>query len=415
MSDKKEILRLFGVSKSFALKNIDLTLYSGEMLGIVGDTVSGKTCLAEIMRGDVLSDGGDILFCGEKLSREELKGKIFYADSTSATIDGLTVAENIFLGNMGRFERLLTINKDRLISESHNALNFVGMSHISPTRKAAGLNFGEKRLVELARLIKKGARAIILDNFFLSVDKAYREKIAKVIEKYKLCGGAVVFITRDIDLAKEVCDRIALMDNGKIVALAGKEDFSQIQIPRNVLRKSHSESREILLRAVNLCCERGIRNINFKLWGGEILGISGLSDSGIHTLGRVVFGDVPLERGRISVGGHNIKSVKSAIRRKIAYINSDFSFERTADILASHRDIFILDGVLSGRDRHEKQEILSLAEKICNRGGGVIFISEDIDEQMSVCDRILVLRRGELVGEYMGVCSKKQITDAVIS
>lgn len=415
MSDEKEILRLFSVKKAPELEHIDLTLYWGETLGIAGDTASGKTCLANIMRGEVLHDSGDVLFCGQRLSGAELKNKVFYADETSAVIDELTVAENIFLGNIGRFERLLTVDRERLISESYNALNFVGMSHISPSGKASRLNLGEKRLIELARLIKKGARVIILDNFFLSVDKAYRHRILKALEKYKLCGGAVVFITRDIDLAKEMCNRIVLMDDGKIMTLAERENLSEIQAQSAIPRKTHGESYEILLRAVNLCCESGIRNINFKLWGGEFLGILGLSDSGIHPLGRIVFGDIPLERGRISVGGHNIKSIKGAIRRKMAYINNDFGFERTVGVLESRRDIFILDGVLSGRNKSEKQKILSLIENICNRGGGVIFISEDIDEQMSLCDRILVLRAGELVGEYMGACHKKQITDAVIS
>lgn len=415
MSYKKEILRLFGVSKTPALENIDLTVYSGETLGIVGGTASGKSCLAGLMRGDILRDGGDILFCGEKLSCAELRGRVLYAQSKSDIIDSLTVAENIFLGNISRFERLMTVNHDRLISESHNALSFVGMSHISPTGRVSDLNLGEKRLVELARLIKKGARVIILDNFFLSVDKAYREKISKAIDKYKLCGGAVVFITRDIDLAKELCDRIAMMDGGRITAVVEREEFFQIQEPRSVLQNPRVESCETLLRAVNLCCERGIRNINFKLWRGEILGISGLSDSGIHDLGRVIFGDIPLERGRISVGGHKIRSIKTAIKRKMAYINSDFDFERALDILESGRDIFILDGVLSGRSAGEREAIISIVNDVCARGGGVIFISEDIDEQMSLCDRILILRRGELVGEYGGECEKKEITDAVIS
>ncbi len=415
MSYKKEILRLLRISREHILEDVDLTLFSGETLGIVGETASGKTCMANIMSGNISCDDGDIFFCGERVSGAELGEGVFYADETSAVIDSLSIAENIFLGGMGRFERLMTINTDRLISESHNALNFVGMSHISPKQRMYELNFGEKKLVELARLIKRGAKAIILDNFFLSVDKTYREKISSVIEKYKLGGGAVVFITRDIDLAKEMCDRIVSMDGGKIVSLFEKDEFDLIKALDVDARKLRDESGEIMLRAVNLCYDNCIKNINFKLFGGEVLGVLGLSGSGIHTLGRAVFGDIQLERGRVSIGGHNIKSIKGAIRRGMAYINNTFGFERTVDILKGKRDIFILDGVISGKSKHEKEKILALIENICARGGGVIFISEDIDEQISICNRIIVLRGGALVGEHKGIFCKKQINSDVIS
>ena len=413
MFEEKEIIRLFEIEADGCIKNINLSVCKGESLGIVGKTASGKSCVADIISGVREQTAGEIFFCGERTDKDRLRSLAARADKTDRIISELSAAENIFLGDIARFGKVLTVDEEKLTCECRAALHRVGLSYIHPDEKATGLNYGECRLLELARLLCKQPKIIVLDEFLSSVSRTWRQRILRVLDRYKQHGGAVVYVTRDIDLAMNTCDSIAFMENGKITRVARALEFADKETQFDWVR--HGEvSCDILLRATNLCDER-LNNIGFKLFGGEVLGVLGTMTSGIHRLGRVLFGDIPLERGRITVGGHGIKSVKGAICRKMAYAHESFGYERILEILELDRDIFILDSVLSGIGDDKRLSIKHKIDGICRRGGAVIYISEDADEILSLCDRILVLTCGEITGEFLQEsCEKRKIIELMI-
>lgn len=405
MPYERELLRLCREGEA------DVCLYVGEVLGIVGETATGKTRLAKILSG-LDSDKGRLLLMGEKLSRiSDLRDNVGYIGAADATIRGLCVSENIFLGRTGEYSRLFFVDKRKMHAATMALLREVGLCRVEATSDVESLCMGEKKLVELARVLSRKPRVLIFDGVYSVLEFPYRKKLNRFIRKFVRSGGSVVFCTRDGEHCVGLCDRIYILnEDGSHTQTINVADYARRsetflgQSMGAIHKEVTEEQRHILLRAVNLCVRDRLKNISFRIENGEILGVVGLSHSGIHTLGRVIYGACPTERGRVTLGGVRIRRVEDALRKGMLYASSDFGRELLCEGLIESASIIILDSVMSGLCYEARERMLGLIRQIKQSRRSAILISEDIDAQMQICDRIIALYHGRIVGE---LCSEQ--------
>ena len=398
MPDKREILRLKNVQIPCGCR-IDLCVHRGEIVGIVGESASGKSVLARIMSGAEPS-GGEILIDNERVKEvSELSSRVVYVGATDKTLSGLCVAENIFLGRSSAHAGMLLVNERRLHAAARALLSRVRLCRVDTYADVLSLYPSERKLLEIARALSREPCVLVLDGIFCVLEHSYRKKLKRILEEFKRNGGAAVFFTRDMGHTAGLCDRVYRL-NADGVHSCTEQDARECE-PVCVKGKiaDAGMERPIYMRVVNLCVEGKLSNISFRLGGGEILGIVGLSCSGIHTLGRALYGACELERGRVSLGGVSIRNVRSALRCGMLYASEHFGREDLTASAIEKANVFVLDSILSGIDTEERAKARSTLHSIRQSGRSAVIISEDIDVQMELCDRILVLYRGRIVGE----------------
>lgn len=296
-----------------------------------------------------------------------------YMDCEDRTVLRLSLWENVFLGEMYNYRKFIFPDKREMCEKTLSLMRELQISSSRAEDKAYTLTHQDRKLLEVCRLLLCNKGLWVIDNVLETIDRKTEDKLICAMQKHKNDGGGILFISRSYrDLS--FCDRVICMASRKVK-------------PEHIRA---TPSCEVLMRATNLCTDR-LKNINFKLHKGEILGIVGLKYSGISDIGRTLCGDIRLERGRIRIKGASVKNIYSARKRGIFYICPDFSREQILSVLSCDFDVLIVDGVCIDK------------KVICEKtrtGAGVIFISSNIEYARSISDRILVVRGGEVTGEF---------------
>lgn len=331
--EAKNIYKSFGITK--ALKGVSLELKSGEILGLVGENGSGKSTLTSIIAGIQPADSGEMFLEGKpfqaKNSVEANQAGICMILQEKSTFDHLSVANNIFIGNEERFLKARILNGKKMKSEAQKALENIGASHISPSAIIEKLSFEDCKLVELARAVSTEPRILIIDETTTALSRTGRDILYSIMEKMKTEGNSVIFISHDIDEMMEKCDRVTIFRDGNYIDTLGKENFSPQTIRKLMVGREITDnyyrtdlesckSTEVVLEVKNVYAGH-LKDVSFALYKGEILGFGGLADCGMHDIGRVLFGLLPLENGEVKEkDGQIITEPAIAMDKKIAYI-----------------------------------------------------------------------------------------------
>lgn len=342
MGSAKIILTAENMTKSFgitrALKGVPLQLRSGEVLGLIGENGSGKSTLTSIIAGIQPADAGEITLNGAPYSAENSveacqKG-ICMILQEKATFDNLSVAQNIFVGDEKRFEKLGILDIKRMNQEAENVLESIGVTGLDVKKKIAVCSFEEGKLVELARAAATDPQILIVDETTTALSQNGRDILYQMMEKMKREDKSIIFISHDIDEMMEKCDRLTVLRDGDYVDTIEKEEFSpttikKLMVGREIADNYYREDsecsydKEVVLKLEQVSTEN-LHNINLELHRGEILGFSGLADSGMHDIGKAAFGAVHLNSGKvIDKDGEIVKNPRMAMNKKIAYIGKN--------------------------------------------------------------------------------------------
>lgn len=217
-------IRLRGIVKSFgsveALRGVDLDLWGGECLGLVGDNAAGKSTLTKIISGTYIADGGAMEFDGTPM---RLTGP---GDARAAGIemvfqdlslcDHVDVAGNLFLGReptRGPF-----LDRRRMLEDGRRMLDALEIRIPRLTAKVASLSGGQRQAIAIARAAAFEPRVLIMDEPTSALAVAEVEAVLALINRVKAKGVAVVLITHRLQDLFRVCDRIAVMYEGTKVA-----------------------------------------------------------------------------------------------------------------------------------------------------------------------------------------------------
>ena len=341
---KEAILQVNGIYKSFgvvkALKDVSISFLPGEIHGLIGENGSGKSTLSSIISGIYSCNQGEMILDGKVYKPTSImdgeKHGICMIVQEMGTIGGITVAANVFAGKEELFSRLGIVNRKAMNRATQEALDKIGASYIKAENKIDEESFENRKIVEIARAMFNDVKVLIIDETTTALSQKGRELIYQIMDRLKDENKVVIFISHDLDELTEHCNTVTVLRDGVYIKTLHGEEIQpdvmrQLMIGRevqdNYYRDDYDDYRggEDVITVENVCTEGGLKNVSFALKKGEILGIGGLTDSGMHDLGRTVFGLEKCEKGSVylSSSSEKIQSPQKAIRHKIGYVSKN--------------------------------------------------------------------------------------------
>ena len=218
-------LSIRGVSKNYghvaALKNVDLDVYPGEILALLGDNGAGKSTLVKVMSGLISHDEGTIISGGvehEFASPVDARSAgIATVYQDLALIEVLDVATNMFVGQVPT--RGLFVDRKRMIRESEEFLKSLKATVASVETPIGMLSGGQRQVIAIARALRLGAKTVILDEPTAALGVRETALVAEIIKNLKDTGHAVILVTHDMGLMFEVADRAQVMRLGEVAGV----------------------------------------------------------------------------------------------------------------------------------------------------------------------------------------------------
>ncbi len=352
------MLRTEAVSKTFgitkAVDKVDFEIYAGEIHGLIGENGSGKSTLCSLITGINAKTSGKIFFeqreynPRNQIDANECGISIIFQEMS--TIENLSVAENIFLGKESLFIKRGVINRAAMNQKAREYLAAYGLERINPAYDISEYNFEERKLIELIKATYFEPKLLVVDETTTALSHDGREELLKIIKDLKAKGTAIVLISHNLQEILEFCDRITVLRDGVLINSfvnenVAENDLKQHMIGRELSQKYYREdidspiSDEVVFEAKGLCLSNVLRDVSVEVRRGEILGIGGLTESGMHELGKVLFGAIKPEKGDVRLVEKDlpIKSIRQAIINDIAYTSKNRDQEGLA-LQASIKD-----------------------------------------------------------------------------
>ena len=340
----KPVLEMKNISKRFgsvvALNEVDLEVYPGEIRGLIGENGSGKSTISSIAAGMQKANEGEMFFKGNRWEPasmiDALNKGIGMVVQESGTIGGISVAENMFLAELGSFKNKFgLVDKNKLERKADEALKSVGIAGISGRDAMGRLDFQDRKLVEIAKVIMKNPDILIIDETSTALSHDGRQIMYSLIRKMRDDGKSVIFISHDLDEIMEVCDTLTVLRDGNIIRTFEKEEFDANAIRSSMIGRELkgdyyradtecTSLDEVVLSAQSLNYKDNLKDVSLELHRGEIVGVGGLASSGMHDLGEALFGALKLDSGHVICGsGKEILSPHNAMGQKIGYVSKD--------------------------------------------------------------------------------------------
>lgn len=336
---KTEILRMEYVSKSKnhnkVLQNICLDLFEGEIVKLVDKECEGKSAILEILGGVSQPDSGSIYVFGKEvlLASPQISQKlgINIIHQQGNLIPNLTVMENFFLG-LDSISKKLFIHKKQQYKRSLEVLRILGIS-VTPDTLVANLTAKQVQLIQLGKALLNNLKIVVMDNTVKLLDKEqitfYKNLFMELTKKQVV----VLILSSNIDDFIDIVERIYIMKDGSIIGniktdMADTHKILQIINQEGFTSKSNIHLNNIsddVMRIENLCTMKTLKDISFSIKKGEILGITGPSDSDKSELAYAIFGMVKLTGGSIYIHNKRVRINRSihAIKHKIGLVPYD--------------------------------------------------------------------------------------------
>ncbi len=331
------------ISKAYpgVLANDDvcIKLMPGSIHGLLGENGCGKSTMIKTLSGVQQPDSGQILHNGKSVkindpqaARDLGVATVFQEFSIVPT---LSVAENIFLGNMPR-STFGTIDWTKMQNDASAVLSEMNV-HISPDAITGSLSVGEQQLVEVAKAIAIDASMIILDEPTAALGEDEIERLHHLLRSMRSRGTAILYVSHRLDEVERIVDEVTILRNGRVVRASGETKINVTEIVNAMVGedigehypKEYNGTDEIVLEARNISTKYGVSNANLTLHKGEVLGLGGVLGSGRTEIARALFGTDKLTNGEIYLNGEPIqlKSEIDAIRSGFALVPENRKFD----------------------------------------------------------------------------------------
>ena len=333
------ILTMKDIDKSFpgvhALDHVNFEVKRGEVHALMGENGAGKSTLMKVLTGIYQKDSGTITYKGKETefhnTREAQDAGVVIVHQELNMIGDLTVAQNIFIGREPK--KGLRVDDKTMIEDSRNLFQDLNIE-IDPREKMSNLTVGKQQMCEIAKAISHKAEVIIFDEPSAALTEKEIADLFEIIKDLRKKNLGIVYISHRMDEIKVITDRVTVMRDGTYVGTlitkeCTKNDIINMMVGRVIYEdpKTHSmvpKGSPVVLKVENLNAGKMVQNVSFELHKGEILGIGGLTDCGMHELGKALFGNVKPLYGEVKLGnGKKITSEKQAIKNKIGYVSKN--------------------------------------------------------------------------------------------
>ena len=313
--EKEVAIRLSNISKRFgsivANSEVSLEVRRGEILSLLGENGSGKTTLMNMISGIYFPDEGRIFVGGREVTIRSPKDAIDLGigmiHQHFKLVDVLTAAENVVLGlhEPGRFDKRAVGKRVREISEKY------GFS-IDPEKKIYDMSVSEKQTVEIIKVLYRGADILILDEPTAVLTPQETEKLFAVLRAMRDDGKAIIIITHKLQEVLELSDRVAVLRKGRFIGMVETRDATAQALTDMMVGQATSLNIDrpepvnpiklLTVSGVTVTDANGVKkvdDVSFEAYGGEILGIAGISGCGQKELLEAVAGLQRVESGSI--------------------------------------------------------------------------------------------------------------------
>lgn len=490
-------IELRNISKRFgsvvANKDVNLSVYNGEILSLLGENGSGKTTLMNMISGIYFPDEGQILIDGKEAvissPKDAFDYKIGMIHQHFKLVDVFSAAENIVLGleDQGKFDINAISKKVQVISDKYGF-------DIDPRKKIYEMSVSEKQTVEIIKVLYRGANILILDEPTAVLTPQETQKLFKILRSMRDDGKAIIIITHKLHEVLSLSDRVAVLRKGEYIGTVNTAETNEAQLTEMMvgqkidlnIERSEPENPVDRLEVNNISCvsREGVKlldEVSFTARSGEILGIAGIAGSGQRELLEAIAGLQHLNDGQILY--HNpktgdVENLRDKTPLQIRELGVRLSFvpeDRLGMGLVGNMDIIdnmMLRSYKKGRTVFvERKAPKELANKIINdlqvvtpsastpvrrlsggnvqkvlvgreiaasptvlmaaypvrgldinssytiynllneqkkKGVAVIFVGEDLDVLIELCDRIMVIGSGRITGIVDGRTAKKE-------
>ena len=484
MADNKLLLHAEKIDKKFgpthAVKEVSLDFYAGEIHALIGENGSGKSTFTNMLTGILPIGGGTFTLDGEQIApKNQVDGNhhgVAVIVQELGTLNGLTVAENLFLGDEDRFMKYGIKNTAAMNKKAQELLDGFGLSKIRATAPIENYNFEERKIIEILKSTWFDPKILVVDETTTALSQDGREKLFEVMRDVRAKGHCVIFISHDMAEVLKMSDRISILRDGDYITTINAADVDEDKLKTLMVGREMGDNYyrtdypnyatepqgEIAIMMNNVSVPGSLDDVSLQLHKGEILGIGGLSECGMHEVGKALFGASYDRTGTVELGdGTPINSINEAINHSIAYASKDRDNEsllindtiqdnitlpsmrdmgfilkqkdlkafakKYADIMSTkmvgvdqyvsalsggnkqkvvlarwlgkRSNILLLDSPTRGIDIGVKSDIYQLLAEMRNQGKAILIISEEIMELIGMCDRILVMKDGKINGQ----------------
>lgn len=327
----------FGVTK--AVKDVSFNVHKGEVHALIGENGSGKSTLTNMLTGIYSIDSGKFILDGKEVApKNQVEANddgISIIVQELGTLSGLTVAENIFLGHEKQFVKCGIKNTNAMNKKAAELLKEYGFDKINASAMIDDYDFEDRKLIEIVKATYFNPKIVVVDETTTALSSEGRDVLYKQMEKVRKGGNSVIFISHDLPEILEKSDTITILRDGVYIDTVKskdvtEEDLKRLMVGREVTGDYYREdyggkvSDEVVLSVKNVTVPGLISNVSFELHKGEILGFGGLSESGMHEVGKAIFGASYDREGKVVLAdGTEINDIPTAIKNSIAYTSKD--------------------------------------------------------------------------------------------
>lgn len=341
---REVLLSAKGVCKAFgptrALIDVDIDVLQGEVRGLIGENGSGKSTFSSIVAGAQKEDSGTFTFKGQPYKPanmvEAQNCGVTMVIQEMGVIPGIDVTSNIFAGRLSLFSKGGLLNWRKAHATANRILDEIGVPEIRGEMIIDALNFEDRKIVEIARAMSEKPELLIIDETTTALATKGRHLLYNLIKRMREEDKSVLFISHDLDELVEVCDTVTVLRDGVIIDTLDKEKMSielmrTLMVGRELIGSYYRDDfdgscgDEVVLRAKQISLRPYFKNIDIELHKGEILGLGGLADCGMHEVGKALFGFYKPITGEVLLGGNGqpITSSAVAVKNEIAYVSKD--------------------------------------------------------------------------------------------
>ena len=332
------VVELKNATKRFpgvvALKNMNLAVKPGEILGLIGENGAGKSTLMKVLSRVHQADEGQIFVDGVEQHFKDPN------DSAAAGIACvyqelnieklLSITDNIFINKWIKKGGLL--DYPTMHKKAKEVMLSLGQD-VDPTKPAGNFGMGVQQMIEIAKAVLIDAKMIIMDEPTSSLGEKEVEQLMKTCRELRDRGIGIVFVSHKLEELFELCDRVTVIRDGEYIWTKNVSDTNNDALIagmvgrtlENQFPKEFGTKGECFLKAEHL--EEGgvLYDVSFEAYGGQILGFAGLVGAGRTETMRAIFGADPLDGGKVYVHGKEvkIKTPSDAIKAGIAFLTED--------------------------------------------------------------------------------------------
>lgn len=337
------IVEMNGIGKRYggvvALNNVQLQVFPGEVLAVIGENGAGKSTLMKVLSGVIRPDEGNVRVGGESVvfssPLDAIRAGIALIPQELNLADNLNIGENVFLGREPRWGGPLgMVDRKKMHAETQVYLDRLGL-RLSSKDAVRGLSLARQRMVEIAKALSLNARILIMDEPTASLTLQETDRLLEIVRQLRVQGVSVLYISHRLKEIEAIADRAVSLRDGKNAGELNTGEIHRDAMVRLMVGRQLEELAAVpqkksagpaILEIRELRTRRYPEaTVSLSVSQGEILGVGGLEGAGRTELARAIFGIEPALQGAILMNGRDvvIRSPKDAISAGIYLVPED--------------------------------------------------------------------------------------------